>query len=238
MSLILRPSGFPLCIGHRGAAGHAPENTLASLEQAIALGVDLVEFDVRQSADGALVVFHDETVERTTNGAGKLEDFSLQALRTLDAGGGERILLLGEALACLSGRAGAMIEMKIPGIAPQVCGAVDAIRFRGSVVYASFLHEELQKVSMMKPEAEVLALFEDVPEHLLAYVGTLPITHVGLALETVTSPLVQALQLDKKKVFVYTVDTSDDIVRIMEMRVDGIITNYPERLSGFFRNRV
>ncbi|HBP90564.1 MAG TPA: hypothetical protein DD706_23080, partial [Nitrospiraceae bacterium] len=74
-----------LRIGHRGAAGHAPENTLASLSLAIKLGVDMVEFDVRRTADGALVLLHDDLVDRTTNGKGTVENLSLSVLRELDA---------------------------------------------------------------------------------------------------------------------------------------------------------
>lgn len=129
---------MPLRIGHRGALGHAPENTLAALELAITYGVDMVEFDVRRTADGTLVLLHDDSVDRTTNGEGSIEEWSLSMLRELDAGGGERIPLLEEALACLSGRAGAMIELKVRGIAADVCAKVRVADFHGTVMYASF----------------------------------------------------------------------------------------------------
>ncbi|MBH0180135.1 MAG: hypothetical protein HP490_00260 [Nitrospira sp.] len=80
-----------LRIGHRGAAGHAPENTLAAIEKGIDLRVDFVEIDLRRTADGALVVLHDSSVNRTTNGRGRIDRLSLNEVRKLDAGNGERI---------------------------------------------------------------------------------------------------------------------------------------------------
>lgn len=225
----------PLRIGHRGAAGHAPENTLTALEQAIKLGVDLVEFDVRRSADGALVLFHDRTVNRTTNGEGSVEDLSLSILRELDAGGGERIPLLEEALACLKGRAGVMIELKVRGIAADVCATVKATDFQGTVIYASFFHEELLTVRSLMADAHTLALMEGAPIHPTAFVTDAQATHAGLALDCVTPASVQALQGNGIKVFVYTVDDPDDIDRMQRLGVDGIISNFPDRISSLLR---
>ena len=217
-------------IGHRGAAGHAPENTLAALEQAIKLGVDLVEFDVRRSSDGALVLVHDRTVDRTTNGQGSVESLPLSVLRGLDAGGGERVPLLEEALACLNGRAGAMVELKVAGIAAEVCLTVKAADFQDSVIYASFLHEELLTVRSLMADALTLALFESEPIHATDFILHARATHAGLALDSVNSGNIQALQGRGIKVFVFTVDEPDDIDRMKRLGVDGIISNFPERI--------
>ncbi len=219
-----------LRIGHRGAAGHAPENTVAALELAIKYGVDMVEFDVRRSADGALVLLHDDSVDRTTNGEGRIEEMSLRVLRELDAGGGERIPLLEEALACLSGRAGAMIELKVRGIAADVCAKVQGANFHGTVIYASFFHEELLTVRRLMGNALTLALIEDAPIHSTAFAADVQATHAGLALNAVTPALVKALQDQGIKVFVYTVDEPTDIARLKQMSVDGIISNFPDRI--------
>jgi len=223
--------GNPLRIGHRGAAGHAPENTLTALEEAIKLGADMVEFDVQRSADGAFVLFHDRTVDRTTNGHGNLESLPLCVLRSLDAGGGESIPLFEEALACLSGRAGAMIELKVMGIAAEVCSIEKAADFEGEAIYASFFHEELLTVRKVMPDAQTLALIEDSPLHPTAFAIDVQATHAGLALKVVTPALVQALQAKGIKVFIYTVDEPEDIARMKGLGVDGIISNFPERIS-------
>jgi glycerophosphoryl diester phosphodiesterase len=219
-----------LRIAHRGAAGHAPENTLAALELAIQLGVDMVEFDVQRSADGALVLFHDRTVDRTTNGEGSVESLPLTVLRGLDAGEGERIPLLEEALACLNGRAGAMIELKVRGIAAEVRATVKATQFQSPLIYASFFHEELLTVRKLMPDAQTLALIEGASIHLTDFAIDAKATHVGLALDFVTPALVQALQAQGIKVFVYTVDEPENIARMKRLGVDGIISNFPDRI--------
>lgn len=219
-----------LRIGHRGAAGHAPENTLIALEMAVTLGVDMVEFDVRRTADGALVLLHDDLVDRTTNGEGRIENLSLRFLRELDAGGGERIPLLEEALACLSGRAGAMIEIKVRGIAADVCALVKAADFQGTVMYASFFHEELLPVRRLLGDAFTLALIENVPIPYTAFATAAQATHVGVALDAVTPSLLKAFQEQDFKVFVYTVDEPEDIARMNQLGVDGIISNFPDRI--------
>ncbi len=109
-----------LRIGHRGAAGHAPENTLAAIRKGIALGVDFVEFDVQRSRDGRLVLLHVERVDRTTNGTGRVSGLTWEELQLLDAGDGERIPSLEAALAAASGHAGVMLEAKTPGTGPAI----------------------------------------------------------------------------------------------------------------------
>ena len=109
----------PRVVCHRGASHHAPENTLASADKAIALGADFVELDVRESADGVLFVMHDRTVDRTTNGSGEIAAMSSAEIAALDAGAwfgpafaGERVPRLDDFLANLKGRAGAYVELK------------------------------------------------------------------------------------------------------------------------------
>lgn len=108
-----------LSIGHRGAAGHAPENTLLSIQQAIELGADWVEIDVH-SVGNNLLVIHDDRLERTTNGRGKLRKRDIETLRALDAGEGEKIPFLSEVLKTVQNRVGLNIELKGKGTAEPV----------------------------------------------------------------------------------------------------------------------
>jgi len=108
-----------LRIGHRGAAGHDPENTLAAIQKGIALGVDFVEIDLRRTADRVLVVLHDKTVNRTTNGKGRVDQLSLQEVKKFNAGNGEHIPTLKEVLKVAAGEAGLMLELKVKGMAQQ-----------------------------------------------------------------------------------------------------------------------
>ena len=115
-----------LSIGHRGAAGHAPENTIAAIRKGIALKADFVEVDVQRTRDGRLVLMHDKFVERTTNGSGRVTELTWDELRTLDAGEGERIPLLEDALAAVNGRIGIILETITPGIGADLYLATPA----------------------------------------------------------------------------------------------------------------
>lgn len=122
------PLNIPQVIGHRGAAAHAPENTRASFRKARALGCRWVEFDVRLAANGGLVVIHDATLERTTNGRGRVVDHSLADLAALDAGDGAGVPTLAEVLDLLAELGlGANVEVKAEGDAAAVTGALAAL---------------------------------------------------------------------------------------------------------------
>jgi glycerophosphoryl diester phosphodiesterase len=105
-----------LRIGHHSARGHAPENTLAAIERGIALHAHLVEFDVRATSDGQLVLLHDATLDRTTNGHGPIADQFWSDVKQLTGGDGQPLPLLTDALRAASGRIGAMIEIKAEGL--------------------------------------------------------------------------------------------------------------------------
>lgn len=217
------------CIGHRGAAGHEPENTLRSFARAIELGADLVEMDVQLTRDGRLVVMHDKRVDRTTTGTGYVAEMSLDELRRLDAGKGERVPTLEEVAELASGRVGMMVEIITPGIARRVVEAVGE-GFRGQLVYASFLHAEVAEVRRVAPRAETLALIEAVPVRPTNFARDAAVTHVGISLDSVTEDFIRALREDLYKVFVYTANDPRDVRRLQNLGVDGIISDYPELL--------
>ena len=150
--------GKVLRIGHRGAAGHAPENTLASVEKAISLGADLVEVDVQRTSDGHLVIIHDKRVDRTTNGAGLVAGMSLCALWELDAGAGQRIPTVEELLRTAEGQVGLILELKVNGLAEQVRKSVRLSAFTGQVIYASFMHAEVRSIREADPRTMTMAL--------------------------------------------------------------------------------
>jgi glycerophosphoryl diester phosphodiesterase len=218
-------------VGHRGAAGHAPENTLAAIRKGIALGVDFVEIDLRRTADGALVILHDETVNRTTNGRGRVDQWSLRNLKKLDAGSGEKISTLEEVLKVVAGRAGLMVELKVRGVARQAVESVHAAGFNSRVIYASFLHDELLHVRAADPEASLMVLFGGLPQAPVLHAVQYGPSHVGLRHDTVTHRLVDAFHRAGLLVFVYTVDTPADIQLALSAGVDGVVSNFPERIG-------
>lgn len=224
------PDRYVRRIGHRGACGHAPENTLASIERAIALGCALTEVDVRRTADGALVLLHDERVDRTTNGRGLVDEITLEDIRKLDAGGGQTLPTLEEALTAASGRIGLILELKAAGLAYDACAIVRASGFNGPVIYASFLHEELQHVRRADPDSKTLVLFKRLPKDPGTEAVKLQATHVGLRFDTVTRPLLNTLHKAHLTVFVYTVNRPADITKMKTFGVDGIISDFRNRL--------
>jgi glycerophosphoryl diester phosphodiesterase len=221
-----------LKIGHRGAAGHAPENTLAAIRKGIALGVDFVEIDVRCTADGALVVLHDSTVNRTTNGKGPIDRLSLRDVKTLDAGNGESIPTLEEALRVLVGRTGLMVELKVKGVSQKAVEVIQTCQFKGPVIYASFLHEELGIIRSIDAQASIMLLFGRLPRAPVVRAMKYRPSHVGLRHDTISRRLVDAFHDQDMLVCVYTADENRDIERACFAGVDGIISNVPERVDN------
>lgn len=221
-----------LRIGHRGAAGHAPENTLAAIQKGIALGVDFVEIDVRRTADGVLVVLHDETVNRTTNGKGRVDRLSLQEVKKFNAGNGEHIPTLEEVLKVAAGKAGLMVELKVKGMAQRTVEVVHEAGFRDPVIYASFLHDELKHVRTVDPGVSLMMLLSSLSRASVARAVKYGPSYVGLRHDKATRPLVDAFHRADLLVFVYTADAPSDIQRALSFDVDGVISNFPERIAS------
>jgi glycerophosphoryl diester phosphodiesterase len=219
-----------LCVGHRGAAGHAPENTLAAIRAGLALGVDFVEVDLQRSRDGRLAVMHDASVDRTTNGKGLISDLTWEELQLLDAGNGERIPCLEEVLAEACGRGGVMLEVKAPGIGEEVQRAVRAAKFEEPVLYASFLHAELAAVRALDPAARTMPLTVSVPAGGAGFAHAADATMVGLEHHFASAECVAMLHDAGLEVFVYTVNDPAHIQRVIDLGVDGVISDYPERV--------
>ena len=221
---------MPLRIGHRGAAAHAPENTLLSIESALKLGVDLIEVDVQRTSDGSLVILHDKRVDRTTDGTGYLSELTLEEVRRLDAGSGQKIPLLNEVLAAVRGRSGIMLELIEEGIAKDVVDCVKASAIQEQVIYASFLHAELLAVREVEESALTSALIEGIPVNETSFAHDAHVTHVGLSFDSTRPGFIQNLHECGCHVFVYTLNDFVDIERAMLWDVDGIISDRPERV--------
>lgn len=220
-----------LRIGHRGASGHAPGNTLLSIETALRLGVDAVEIDIQRTCDGHLIVLHDRMLHPSTTGHGPVESASLDQIRSLrTVRGGQAIPTLDEVLACVSGRAGLMIELKIPGIAAQTLKMVRKANFPGAVYYASFLHEELLAIRALDAGAATIALLEGIPVNMTAFALDAQATHAGLSIHSLSRRFVDELHQSGIRVFTWTVDQPDQIAFAKSCGVDGLISNFPDRL--------
>ncbi len=229
-----------LCIGHRGAMGHAPENTLKSIAKALELGAPWVEVDV-YPVEGHLVVIHDNRLERTTNGSGYVWEQTFSYLRTLDAGQGEKIPTLEEVLDLISERAGINIELKVSGTAAWVAKMIqDRIRTHWDVsnfLVSSFNHHEIAAVRQLDDRIRIGALISGLPLDYALFAQKLGAYSVHQSIEFVNREFIADAHDRNLKVFVYTVNHPEDITRMDAMGVDGVFTNYPDRVLSFLGSK-
>ena len=224
--------GFTV-IAHRGARGHAPENTLAAFDKALEIGAPWVELDV-QLHDGKLWVFHDSRLERCTNGKGWLADHKAEALRQLDAGGGQRIPFLHEVLHLLRGRVGVNVELKTAaGTAAAVATALRetlASRWKPEQFLVSSFHlPELREFKRRMPEIPVGVLLCGVPLNLAAFATQLGAQVVSLDRDFADPELIANAHERGMKVYVFTVNEREDFARFRALGVDGVFTDFPDR---------
>jgi glycerophosphoryl diester phosphodiesterase len=221
------------CIGHRGACGHAPENTLSSFELAIDMGCPWIELDVYH-IDGELLVIHDDTLNRTTNGEGNVMDQSVAYLRSLDAGGGQQIPKLDEVIELANHRAGINVELKGPETAEAVVNLIHKYRAKGwsadEFLISSFQHRELARVREFDQALKLGALFGKATENLVEKAQRLDAYSINLGLRLARKQLIDQAHAVGLKVFVYTVNVEEDISQMLRLNVDGIFTNYPDRV--------
>ena len=221
-------------IGHRGAAGHAPENTLKSFKKALELGVDMVELDVYVCASGELVVIHDDKVDRTTDGTGYVVEKTFEELRSLDAGDGEKIPTLAEVLDVIDQKVQVNIELKGPGTAGPVSALIDEYVEKGwnheDFLVSSFNHHEIKRFKKERPEVQIGALMTGIPLNFAAFAEKVGASFVGLCMEFINQEFVDDAHKRGLEVFVWTVNDLDDIQKIKDLGVDGIFSNFPDRL--------
>ena len=223
-----------LCIGHRGAMGYEPENTLLSIRKALELGVDAVEIDV-YNAEGKLVVIHDRDLSRTTNGNGYIEDAAFAYLRSLDAGKGEQIPTLEEVFDTVNRRAMVNIELKGSNTALLAANLILEYIERGwsydDFVVSSFNHYELNMVRAVEPRLKLGMLIYGLPWQYIKIAQELSADLVIGNLDYVDANFVTTVHQQNLQAWVYTVDLLQDIINMRELGVDGIFTNYPDLLQ-------
>ncbi len=225
-----------LKVGHRGAKGYEPENTLRSFEKAIELGADMIEFDVHVCRSGEIVVIHDEDVSRTTNGKGKVVDKSLAELKALNAGKGERIPTLEEVLDLCNGRIKLDIELKGYNCAIGVADVID--RYvktnglkRSDILVTSFEHDTLlMQFHEASPETPLGFLFRRAPDDFAEKAVKLGAEYLVLYHKYANKKIVERAHDAGLKVIVWTVNKPNEIERARKLVVDGIASDFPDVL--------
>lgn len=214
-------------IAHRGASAYEPENTLRAFKRAVDMGADIIEFDVRLSRDGTLVVIHDETLERTTNGQGAVRSKTLKELRGLDAGLGERVPTLDEVVSEIGGKVALAIEIKERGAEE---GVVDVIRGHSllcSAFVISFNERVLVRVRELEPRIATgfLYIYTLSPVRRALRCGACLLCPYH---RFVTSRLVKEAEKASLHVVTWTVDDPKRGEVLRRMGVKAIATNKPD----------
>ena len=235
----------PPVIGHRGAASHAPENTLAGIRKAAALGIAMVEFDAKLTADGVPVLVHDDRLDRTTSGSGPSRDASLATIRTLDAGGwfdpafaGEPVPTLAEALElCVSLGLAVNLEIKpCKGRERETAEASLAVAReiwpadRPPPLVSSFARESMETALAVAPDWPRGFLFDRRPSDFEAAVAALTPATLNTSHKRLTEKTVTALKATGLPLLAYTVNDPDRARALFAMGVDGVFSDAPDAI--------
>ncbi|MBN2601788.1 MAG: glycerophosphodiester phosphodiesterase [Candidatus Marinimicrobia bacterium] len=224
-----------IVFGHQGAPGYAPENTLLSFDEAIRRGTDWVELDVHRVNDELLVI-HDYRLDRTTNGHGIIYKQTLEYIRSLDAGYGEKIPFLHEVFDQVDRRVGINIELKSGGTARQVMALLDRyIQKRGwsidDFMISSFNHFELKTIREINPDIQIGILLYGVPLDFDAILQLIRPNSINISIDFISQDIVNIIHEKGLRVFVYTVNFTDEIQWMIDLNVDGVFTDYPDRVK-------
>lgn len=238
------PPHHILVVAHRGASEYEPENTLRAFRRAIELGADMSELDVHLSKDGYPIVMHNATVEKTTDGIGAIKDMTLAELKKLDAGKGERIPTLQEAIDLVRGRGGLYIELKGEGTPPVVVQTLRANHFtsREQVIVGSFQPHLVSETKQLAPEIATSLLVGLVfpAAQLIEATRQAKADYVHLCWgarhpqpHTLLTPdLLGALRAAGLGIVLWNEERPDELAVLCTLDVDAICTNTPDRLTS------
>ena len=252
----------PLVMAHRGGAGLWPENTLHAFECAVDLGVDVLETEIQSTADNFLVLMHDSTVDRTTNGSGPISAFTLEELKTLDAGyhwtadGGQTFPFRGSGItvptleelftALPTVRINIDIKQEKPSLVASLCKTIRTFDMVDRVMVASFSSKVLKAFRQACPEVTTSAGTGEVALFFMmnmAFLGgiyrsafqALQVPEYRHGLRVLTKRFVKAAHGLDLDVHAWTINEVTDMKRLLALGVDGIVTDYPDRLISLLR---
>lgn len=226
-----------LVIGHRGACAYEPENTLMSVEKAIELGVDAVEVDVRRTRDNKLVVIHDLTVDRTTNGRGYVRSYTLEELKNLDAGRGERIPSLDEVLELVSGRVLLLVEVKEEGTEGLVAEAISRHNAADWVMVVSFHPTSLKAIRATALGIKTGLIFSRDPSASIARAKTVG-ADAALPRKSILSPkLVESIKKLGMEAYTWVINSEQELEEALACGVDGVASDAPDVVINALRSK-
>lgn len=234
-----------MVIAHRGASSYAPENTLVAFDLALQMGVRHLELDVDLSSDGHIVVMHDDTVDRTTNGSGPVTSHTLATLRGLDAGSsfgpqfaGERIPTFAEVLERYKGRAHLHTEIKghSPSLSQRTADLIRQYGMEQQVTITSFQTMRLQEMRAYAPELPTGWLVGEVSDAMIAQGRAMGVTQLCPRANTVTPELVRHLHAEGFVARAWGVTTEELMQQVVQAGADGMTVNFPDKLIAYLQS--
>jgi len=247
----------PLVIAHRGASGYAPENTLASIKKALEFKPDYIEIDVHYSKEKEVMVLHDHTLERTSNGKGDVTDYTKAELQAFDAGAwfgeefkGEKIPTLAEIVEAINGQSILLIEVKkgkdyYIGIEQKIDSIIKAHNATAWCEVQSFYDHYVEGFIAIQPDYKIHKLIVGDISWLPLYIDHKPrfgnpygwgnkVAGINPSRKFASQGFINKLHEKGYTCFSYTVNEPEDIKKLIERGIDGIITNYPDRVAKVF----
>ncbi len=234
-----------MIIAHRGASAYAPENTVAAFDLALQLGCRHLELDIDFTSDGHIVVMHDDTVDRTTNGTGPVGSHTLAELRALDAGSwfgtqfaGERIPTFAEVLERYQGRVHIHTEIKgrAAHLAPCTADVVRQYGMTDHVTVTSFQKPRLEEIRAYAPELPTGWLVSEVSDVTITQARELGLTQICPRAHTATPALVRHLHAEGFVVRAWGVADEVLMRHVVEAGADGMTVNFPDRLLAYLKS--
>ena len=214
-----------LTIGHRGAKGHAPENTIASFEKAIEMGVDMIELDVHLSNDLVPMVIHDATVNRTTLATGNVANFSAKKLQQLGVPSLEDVFTL------VQNKCSINIEIKVYAATQPVLDVLQSSSFDvDKIIISSFDWHVLQEIRFQNDTIKLGVLTETDISLAIGFATLIKAFAIHPYYHLLTIQNVEKIKEKGLKLYTWTVNEPEDITFVKQLGVDGIITDYPERV--------
>jgi glycerophosphoryl diester phosphodiesterase len=256
-AIFKRELSRPLVFAHRGGGGLYPENTLEAFKYSAQMGVDVLELDVHATSDGALVVMHDSKIDRTTNGSGRVSDFTLAELKNLDAGyhftpdGGKTFPFRGRGITVPTLQEifdslpdktfNVEPKQAEPSVTMPLCEMIRERNMAEKVIVGSFRQTAIDEFRAQCTEVATAATPSEVRDFLALYkmglgesysppMQVLQIPERLGALQIVSEDFIATARKLNLKVHVWTINETNDMQRLIEMKVDGIMTDYPDRL--------
>ncbi|HAF75799.1 MAG TPA: glycerophosphodiester phosphodiesterase [Maribacter sp.] len=226
----------PLVIGHRGAMGHETENTLPSIQKALDLGVDMIEIDVFKIKSGEVVVFHDDKLDRITNAPGNIEDYYIVDLMQVIVDGGHKIPMLQEVLKLIDNKVALNIELKGAGTADRVNHIMKYYIEQknwspDNFIISSFNWDELKDMRKYNSNVAIAVLTEEDPLEAIPVAKELNAVAINPYFKKLDKEKAEAIHDAGFKIYTWTVNEPADIEAMKNVGVDGIITNFPERVN-------